>query len=108
MLKEIFAAVGRDLHRECPMVRLEPQYRLEFAAGGRIDATSDIARMEQQIAAISPADAPSFAKFMAENRVKLERFRPILESPFSSILDLLRPAVLQAAAVGAAVAVCGG
>jgi len=96
VLREIFAAVGRDLHRECPMVRLDPQYRLEFGAGGRIDATGDLARMEQQIAAISPADAPSFAKFMDENRVKLERFRPILESPFSSILDLLRPAVLQA------------
>ena len=33
---------------------------------------------------------------MSENRAKLERFRPILESPFSSMLDLLRPAVLKA------------
>ncbi|MFM7056774.1 MAG: phytoene desaturase family protein [Planctomycetota bacterium] len=97
VLREIFSAVGRDLDRECPMVRLDPQYRLEFGAGGRIDATGDMARMEQQIAAISPADASAFAGFMNENRVKLERFRPILESPFSSLLDLLRPAVLQAA-----------
>lgn len=33
---------------------------------------------------------------MNENRTKLERFRPILESPFSSVLDLLRPSVLKA------------
>lgn len=33
---------------------------------------------------------------MKENRTKLERFRPILESPFSSMLDLLRPSVLKA------------
>ena len=31
-----------------------------------------------------------------DNRKKLERFRPILESPFSSPLDLLRPSTLQA------------
>lgn len=97
VLQEIFAAVGRDLHHECPMVRLDPQYRLEFGAGGRIDATSDIGRMQQQIASISPQDAAAFAGFMDENRVKLERFRPILESPFSSLLDLVRPAVLKAA-----------
>ena len=97
VLREIFAAVGRDLDRECPMVRLDPQYRLEFGAGGRIDATNDIGRMEQQLAAICPQDASAFAGFLAENRVKLERFRPILESPFSSLLDLVRPAVLKAA-----------
>jgi phytoene desaturase len=34
---------------------------------------------------------------MDHNRVKLEKFRPILESPFNSVLDLLRPSLLQAA-----------
>src|ERR1700688_513838 len=30
VLEEIFAAAGRDLRREAPMVRLDPQYRLVF------------------------------------------------------------------------------
>ncbi|MEY3459584.1 MAG: All-trans-zeta-carotene desaturase [Planctomycetota bacterium] len=97
VLKEIFAVAGRDLDREVPMVRLDPQYRLEFGAGGRIDATADLERMRQQIAGISPGDAGAFEIFLRENRVKLERFRPILESPFSSLLDMVRPAVLKAA-----------
>ena len=96
VLEEIFQAVDRDLWSDVPMTRLDPQYRLEFGAGGRIDATSDPERMRQQIARISPADADSFQRYMHENRVKLERFRPILESPFNSLLDLLRPAVLKA------------
>ena len=97
VLEEIFRSVGRDLWQDVPMTRLDPQYRLEFGAGGRIDATPDIARMRSEIARISPDDAASFERFILENRTKLERFRPILESPFSSVLDLLRPSVLKAA-----------
>jgi len=97
VLEEIFRSVGRDLWRDVPMTRLDPQYRLEFGAGGRIDATPDIGRMRSEIARISPHDAASFERFIIENRAKLARFRPILESPFSSVLDLLRPSVLKAA-----------
>ncbi|HAV30964.1 MAG: phytoene desaturase family protein [Planctomyces sp.] len=96
VLDEIFQAVGRDLRAECPMTRLDPQYRLEFGAGGRIDATPDIQRMKQQIAGINVQDAEAFEGFLNENRRKLELFRPILESPFNSLLDLVRPSVLKA------------
>ena len=96
ILQEIFSAVGRDLFSEVPMRRLDPQYRIAFGAGGKIDATPDVERMEREIATISPADASSFRKFMTDNREKLERFRPILESPYSSVLDLLRPSTLRA------------
>ena len=97
VLEEIFQSVGRNLWRDVPMTRLDPQYRLEFGAGGRIDATPDLKRMHAEIARIAPQDADSFVRFMNENRTKLDRFRPILESPFSSMLDLLRPSVLKAA-----------
>jgi phytoene desaturase len=96
VLSEIFAAVGRDLFAEVPMVRLDPQYRIAFGAGGKLDATSNATRMESEIAAICPGDAAAFRRFMDENRTKLECFRPILESPFHSPLDLFRPATLRA------------
>jgi len=96
VLEEIFQSVGRNLWRDVPMTRLDPQYRLEFGLGGRIDATADLERMRAEIARIAPRDADSFVRFMNENRTKLERFRPILESPFNSMLDLLRPSVLKA------------
>ncbi len=78
------------------MTRLDPQYRIAFGAGGKIDATPDIAKMQQEIAAIAPDDALGFKRFMDDNRAKLARFRPILESPFQSALDLLRPSTLKA------------
>lgn len=95
VLEEIFRAAGTSLREEVPMVRLDPQYRILFGSGGKIDATPDIARMEQQIAAISPGDAPGFRRFLAENREKLSRMEPCLESPFLGWQDLLQMRLLK-------------
>ncbi len=97
VLEEIFRMVGRDLWSEVPMIRLDPQYRLVFGEGGQLDASSNAERMSQEIARFSPNDVNSFSNYMRDNREKLERFRPILEQPFNSALDLLRPSVLRAA-----------
>ena len=96
VLSEIFEAVGRDLMAECPMTRLDPQYRLTFGAGGRLDCTPDIEEMERQVAALSPRDAGAFRRYMKDNRKKLERFRPILENPFASPFDLVNREVMKA------------
>lgn len=94
ILDEIFASVGRDLFKEVPMKRLDPQYHLVFGGGGSILASPDIQQMEQQIAAINPGDAPGFKRFLDENRAKLAGFAPILESPFSSWKQMLNPSLL--------------
>jgi phytoene desaturase len=94
VLREIFAAVGRDLDREVPMQRLDPQYRLVFGGGGELLATANIERMEAAIRSISPGDAGNFSKFLTENREKLERFTPCLETHFESWRDLFRPEML--------------
>jgi len=94
ILEEIFAAVGRDLHREVPMKKLDPQYRLVFGAGGELNATPDVERMVAEIAKIAPGDAPQFRRFMDYNRVKLEKFAPCLQSPFLGWTSLLQMRLL--------------
>lgn len=96
VLEEIFAAAGRDLHREVELIRLDPQYRIDFGGGVHLDATPDVETMEREIARISPDDAGAFRRFLDVNRTKLEKFRPVLESPFDSVRDLFRPALLDA------------
>jgi phytoene desaturase len=98
VLEEIFRSCGREMREDVPMERLDPQYRLTFAAGGQLDCTPDMDEMDAQIAALSPRDAGSLRRYMDDNRVKLEKFRPILESPFNSIFDLMKPSLLGAAA----------
>ncbi len=96
ILNEIFEACGFRLRDELAMKRLDPQYRLVFGGGGEIRATADVARMEAEIAAIAPEDAPRFQTFLSDNRAKLEAFRPILERPFDSWTALLDPSLLGA------------
>ena len=95
VLKEIFQTCGRELQTEVEMVRLDPQYRIMFGEGGKIDATANIPLMERQIASICPQDAAGFSKFLQENRAKLEMFEPCLERPFEGWKDLLNLRMLK-------------
>ena len=95
VLREIFAATGHSLEKEVPMYRLDPQYRLIFGGGGQVDATPNVERMKAQIAAISPGDASRLEAYFRDNREKLERFTPILQTEFESWRDLLRPEMLK-------------
>jgi phytoene desaturase len=95
VLRAIFEAVGRDLQQEVDLVRLDPQYSLIFGAGGELHATPDLDRMEREVAAISPADALQFRRFLRDNRDKFREFKPCLESPFLGWRDLLSGRMLR-------------
>jgi len=95
VLAEIFQACGRRLEDEVEMVRLDPQYRIAFGAGGDLLCTPDVERMEKAVTALSPADAGSFTRFMESNRRKFERFAPFLQQPFESWLDLASPDLVR-------------
>jgi phytoene desaturase len=95
VLEEIFRAAGANLRDEVELVRLDPQYRIQFGAGGQIDATPDIAKMEREIARLSAADAPGFRRFLAENRAKLGRMEPCLESAFLGWRSLLQTRLVK-------------
>jgi len=95
VLEEIFRAAGTSLRDEVQMARLDPQYRIQFGAGGKLDCTSDIAVMEKQIGALAPADAPGFRRFLEENRTKLARMEPCLETPFLGWQDLVQLRLLK-------------
>ena len=96
VLADVFAACGMDLAREVELIRLDTHYRLLFEEGGELSATADMARLTAEIARFCPADAAAVPRYMADNRRKLEKFRPVLEQPFNGPLDVLRPAMLKA------------
>lgn len=94
-LEELFASVGRDLHEEVRLVRLDPSYRLVFGAGGELLATPDRARLDAAVAALSPGDVAGVARFMEDNREKFARLRPVLQRAFGGWRDLLSGPVLR-------------
>lgn len=95
ILQEIFQEVGRDLYKEVPMTKLDPQYRITFGAGGELNATPDLERMVAEIARLSPSDAQGFRRFMEYNRVKLEKFAPCLQVPFPGWTSLISLRLLK-------------
>jgi phytoene desaturase len=95
VLEEIFRSAGTNLRAEVEMTRLDPQYRIQFGGGGKLDCTSDIAAMEKQIAALAPADAPGFRRFLDENRTKLALMEPCLENAFLGWHDLVQARLLK-------------
>ena len=96
VLDDIFAACGREMKREIDLIKLDPQYDLMFESGGHIRATPDLARLQAEVAKLSPHDAAALPRFMADNRAKLSAFRPILEAAFHGWRDLVRPDMLKA------------
>jgi len=90
VLERIFRLIGRDLRREVPMVRLDPQYRIAFGSGGELNCTPDVAKLEKEVERISPTDAKNVRRFLADNRIKMEKFRPCLERPFLGWQDVMR------------------
>ena len=95
VLDEIFRAAGTTLENEVEMVRLDPQYRLIFGAGGELFCNGDVSDMERQIAALAPSDAGGFTRFLTENRAKLARMQPCLENAFLSWRDVAKTRVLK-------------
>jgi phytoene desaturase len=95
VLDEIFQAAGTTLKNEVEMIRLDPQYRIQFGAGGQLDCTSDVAAMEKQIAGLCAADTPGFRRFLDENRTKLRLMQPCLENAFLGWQDLVQRRLLK-------------
>jgi phytoene desaturase len=96
ILREVFASCGADLDEEVELIQLDPQYRLIFEGEptATLDATGNLDRMEAAIAAIAPQDAAGVRRFMADNRWKLDAFKPVLEQPFSTTARMLGKDVL--------------
>ncbi|MGQ9562545.1 MAG: phytoene desaturase family protein [Thermogutta sp.] len=90
-LKEIFRAVGKELEEEVTMVHLDPMYRLFLSDRGWLDATADLARMEEQITQFEPRDRKGFEQFLRDNDKKFQRVIRTLQRPFSKFSDLFCP-----------------
>ncbi len=95
VLEGILDSVGYNLWNELNLIRLDPQYRLVFGAGGEMLASPNVARMEAEVARLCARDAPHLRRFLNDNRRKLQQFKPFLETSFDSWRDTIQPKLLQ-------------
>lgn len=96
ILEEIFEACGSRLSEEVDLIRMDPLYRLVFEGGGELRVHAQMKALMAEIGKLSPGDAAGLPRFLADNRTKMERFRPVLESDFSSPWALATLPMLKA------------
>ena len=94
VLESILRDLDYDLWHELDLRRLDPQYRLVFGRGGDMLATSNVERMEREIARVCAQDSGNLRRFLADNRYKLAKFKPFLEQPFEGWRSIARPRLL--------------
>ncbi|WP_223700125.1 phytoene desaturase family protein [Sutcliffiella deserti] len=64
VLEQLFASANRNLHDYITLERIEPQWRTFFEDGTKIDVTSDLPKMLQEIRSVSPKDANGFFEYL--------------------------------------------
>ena len=96
VLRGLFDRCGLVLDDFVTLRRLDPHYKLAFEGGPEIELSGDLDRLQSEIAKLDADDAKNIRRFIERGRRKLEAFRPVLQKPFLSVMDLLAPDVLKA------------
>jgi len=91
IFEDLWRLCGRDLAQDVELRPVTPFYRIRFDDGAVFDYSGDRAAMEAEIARFSPADLPSYARFMAMSE-KIFRFgfEKLGHVPFGSWTDMAR------------------
>jgi phytoene desaturase len=100
VIEDIFKAIGLDAHEELNLHKLDLNYRLIFGQGGQLDCTSDLDQMTERIRELSgDNNANAFRRYVADNRLKLEKSKACLQEPWYGPSDLLSKRAMRVAGV---------
>jgi len=100
VIEDIFQAIGLDAHEELKLQKLDINYRLVFGQGGHLDCTSDVEQMCERIGVLSGEhNALAFRKYLADNRIKLDRSKQCLQEPWFGLRDLFSSRALRVSKV---------
>ncbi len=68
VFEALWAACGRDFHRDVDLRPLDPFYTIRWPDGSHFDACSDTARMEAEVTRLSPGDLPGYRQFLRDSQ----------------------------------------
>ena len=91
ILRELWAACGRDFDRDVVLKPMDPFYEIRFDDGQTFTMRKDPAAMRAEVARIAPADAKGYAAFLkgAEARYRFG-FEDLGRRPMHKLLDLIK------------------
>ena len=76
--EETFASLGEKMSDHLDLRRIDPTYKVHFDDGLRLELTSDIGRMQEQLEAVDKAAFTGFLNYIAEGskhyKISLDKF----------------------------------
>jgi phytoene desaturase len=93
--EELFEAAGRNLHDYVDLQELSMMYELTFK-DKRVQMFKDPERLSREIERHYPGNAEGYTRFMNDTRKKMERLKPILQSPMDRYYQYISWKVLRA------------
>ncbi len=92
-LKELWALSGADIAQDVTLVPVSPFYRLSWPDGTNFDYLDDQRRLDEQIAALDPADVAGYRRFLDYSAgVYVEGYEKLGAVPFLDFKSMLRAA----------------
>jgi phytoene desaturase len=92
-LKELWALSGAEMALDVKLVPVSPFYRLSWPDGTQFDYLSDDRRLEEQIAALEPADVEGYRRFLRYSEgVYVEGYEKLGAVPFLDFKSMLAAA----------------
>jgi len=94
--RKLFHDVGERLEDHLSLSLCDPGYRVFYSDGTRLEGTTKVARMVEQMKALSPKDANRYPGFLADLRALYEASFPnFVEKNFYSPFDFFGPKSLS-------------
>jgi phytoene desaturase len=91
LLEDLWALAGRRLADDIDLRSISPFYRIHFNDGATFDCSGDADFMRGQVAALAPADAAGYEKFIALSETIYQiGFEQLAHKAFSSWVDMAR------------------
>ncbi|UTE71416.1 phytoene desaturase family protein [Rossellomorea marisflavi] len=93
--EELFEAAGKDLHDYVDLKELPMMYELNFKDKD-VKMYRDPERLKEEIERHFPGNGKGYERFMNDTRKKMERLKPILQSPMDQYYQYISWKVLRA------------
>ncbi len=91
LYEDLWAACGRDFHRDVDLRPLSPFYEIRWQDGTRFRASSDTEAMKAEVAKINPSDVKGYARFLRGSQARYKvGFEGLMTLPMHKIWETVK------------------
>lgn len=89
--EKLWAACGRDFHKDVTLTSLDPFYEIRWPDGSNFFATGDTKIMETEVARLNPKDVAGYRRFLKDaHRRYVVGFEGMVAEPMHRLWDTLK------------------